>query len=151
MYLCSFGRESKSPGIVKIEGELFYSERGSFFSASDVIPHDRTRIPILAQRAISTAAQAFPLQPRHFHCSPGAFPPQHRHFHCSPGAFPLQPRNLASKTKCQHSSSLKSSIKKRHFVIFERVPMTQPGLDPGTIGVEGERLIHYSIEEVIMM
>ena len=48
------------------------------FSVSDVIPHDRNWIPILAQRVVSTAAQAFQLQPRHFQCSPGAFPPQPR-------------------------------------------------------------------------
>ena len=48
------------------------------FSASDVIPHDRTRIPIFAQRAISTAAQAFPLQPRSFSTAAQAFPPQPR-------------------------------------------------------------------------
>ena len=71
----------------------------SIFSASDVIPHDRTRIPMLAQRA-------FPLQPRAFPLQPRAFPLQ-------PRAFPPQPRNQASK--CQHSSSLISSIKKRNF------------------------------------
>ena len=43
-----------------------------------------------------------------------------------------------------------SSIKKRNFVIFERVPMSRPGFEPGTFHTEGERLIHYSIEEVMM-
>jgi len=51
-----------------------------FFSASDVIPHDRTRIPILPQRAISTAAQAFPMQPRSFSTIAQAFPLQPRSF-----------------------------------------------------------------------
>ena len=50
------------------------------FSASDVIPHDRTRIPILPQRAISTAAQAFPMQPRSFSTIAQAFPLQPRSF-----------------------------------------------------------------------
>ena len=54
------------------------NERFSIFSTSDVIPHDRTRIPIFAQRAISTAAQAFPLQPRSFSTAAQAFPPQPR-------------------------------------------------------------------------
>ena len=52
--------------------------------------------------------------------------------------------------KCQHSSSLVSSIKKRIFVIFERVPLPQPGFEPGTFHTEGECLIHYSIEEVML-
>merc|ERR1712105_366818 len=53
-------------------------------------------------------------------------------------------------TSVQHSSSLVSSIKKRIFVIFERVPLIQPGFEPGTFGIEGERLIHYSIKEEML-
>ena len=53
--------------------------------------------------------------------------------------------------KCQHSSSLVSSIKKRIFVIFERVPLLTPGFEPGTFPTEGECLIHYSIEEVMKL
>ena len=115
-----------------------------FFSASDVIPHDRTRIPIFAQRAISTAAQAFPLQPRSFSTAAQAFQPQPRSI--STAAQEPGP----SKTKCQHLSSLISSIKKRNFVFFERVPMTQLGFEPRTFCIEGESLIHYSIEKVML-
>ena len=78
-----------------------------------------TSFPMIEPGYQSLLREPFPLQPRHFHCSPGAFPPQPRHFHCSPGAFPLQPRNQASKTKCQHSSLLISSIKKRSFVFLK--------------------------------
>ena len=43
-----------------------------------------------------------------------------------------------------------SLLIKRDFAIFERVPMAQPGFEPGTLCLEGERLIHYSIEEVML-
>ena len=91
-----------------------------------------TSFPMIEPGFQSLLREPFPLQPRHFHCSPGAFPPQPRHFHRSPGAFPLQPRNQASKTKCQHSSSLISSIKKRTFVLFERASLPEPGIEPGS-------------------
>ena len=52
--------------------------------------------------------------------------------------------------KCQHSSSLVSSIKKRIFVIFERGPLPQLGFEPGTFSIDSEHLIHYSNEEVMM-
>ena len=91
-----------------------------------------TSFPMIEPGFQSWLREPFPLQPRHFHCSPGISNAAQELFHHSPGAFPLQPRNQASKTKCQHSSSLISSIKKRNFVIFERVPMAQPGFEPGT-------------------
>ena len=74
----------------------------------------------------------------------------------SPGLMRLSPGLmleclLGYFTSVQHSSSLVSSIKKRIFVIFERVPLYQPGFEPGTFGNDGEHFIHYSIEEVIMM
>ena len=80
-----------------------------YFSASDVIPHDRTRIPIFAQRAFPLQPRAFPLQPR---------------------AFPPQPRNQASKTKCQHSSSLISSIKKRNLYFLKELHYRRRELNP---------------------
>ena len=43
-----------------------------------------------------------------------------------------------------------SLLIKREFVIFERVPIAQPGFEPGTFGIEGECLIHYSIEGVVL-
>ena len=43
-----------------------------------------------------------------------------------------------------------SLLIKREFVIFERVPVAQPGFEPGTFCLEGECLIHYSIEEVML-
>ena len=73
----------------------------------------------------------------------------------SPGLMRLSPGLmleclLGYFTSVQHSSSLVSSIKKRIFVIFERVPLTNLGFEPGTSRTKGERLIHYSIEEVMM-
>ena len=44
--------------------------------------------------------------------------------------FPTSP---LMRSKCQHSSSLISSIKKRIFVIFERVPLTTPEMNPGPL------------------
>ena len=43
-----------------------------------------------------------------------------------------------------------SLLIKRGFVIIERVPIAQPGLEPWTYGIEGDCLIHYSIEEVML-
>ena len=43
-----------------------------------------------------------------------------------------------------------SLLTKREFVIFERVPMAQPGFEPSTFCLGGQCLIHYSIEEVMM-
>ena len=43
-----------------------------------------------------------------------------------------------------------SLLIKREFVFFERVPVAQPRFEPGTFHTEGKRLIHYSVEEVIM-
>ena len=42
-----------------------------------------------------------------------------------------------------------SLLIKRNFVIFERVPMVQPGFEPATFRLEGQHYIHYSIEEVM--
>ena len=44
-----------------------------------------------------------------------------------------------------------SLLIKRDFVIFERVPMAQPGFELGTFHLEGESLIHYSIKEVMLI
>ena len=44
-----------------------------------------------------------------------------------------------------------SLLIKREFVIFERVPVVQPGFEPDTFCLEGERLILYSIKEVILI
>ena len=43
-----------------------------------------------------------------------------------------------------------SLLIKRDFVIFERVPMAQPGYEPGTFCLKGEHLFHYSIKKVIL-
>ena len=78
-----------------------------------------------------------------------------------PGFFPpvilgiklpglLFPDLILDLYKCQHSSSLVSSIKKRIFVIFEKVPLFQPGFESRTFGIGCERLIHYSIEKVML-
>ena len=42
-----------------------------------------------------------------------------------------------------------SLLIKRGFVIFEIVPIAQTGFEPRTFSIEGECLIHYSIEEVM--
>ena len=73
----------------------------------------------------------------------------------SPGLMRLSPGLmleclLGYFTSVQHSSSLVSSIKKRIFVIFERVPLFQPVFEPRTFSNESERLIHCSIGEVMM-
>ena len=53
--------------------------------------------------------------------------------------------------KCQHSSSLASSIKKRIFEIDERVPLTTPRIDPGTSNIIGERLTTWSTQASLKM
>ena len=67
-----------------------------YFSASDVIPHDRTWIPILAQKAFPLQLRAFPLQLRAFPLQPRAFPLQPRAFPLQPRAFPPQPRSFST-------------------------------------------------------
>ena len=79
---------------------------------------------------------------------PGFFSQLYWELNCQAYFFPDLILDLY---KCQHSSSLVSSIKKRIFVIFERVPLSQPGFEPGTLPTKGERLIHYSIKEVMLM
>ena len=70
----------------------------------------------------------------------------------SPGLMRLSPGLmleclLGYFTSVQHSSSLVSSIKKRIFVFFERVPLTQPGFESRTFRTVGKRLNKYSIEK----
>ena len=73
-----------------------------------------TSFPMIEPGFQSLLRELFHCSPELFRCSPELFRCSPELFHRSPGAFPLQPRNQASKTKCQHSSSLISSIKKRN-------------------------------------
>ena len=52
-----------------------------------------------------------------------------------------------SEFKCQHSQFTYSLLIKRNLPIFERVPLSWPGFEPGTFCTEGEHLINYSIKE----
>ena len=58
----------------------------------------------------------------------------------------LNSRLVSINTSVSIYSSLVSSIKKRIFVIFERAPLTTPGIEPGTFCTEGERLTTWSTQ-----
>ena len=77
--------------------------------------------PMIGTGFQSWLREPFPLQTRLFNCSPSISNAAQELFHRSPGAFPQQPRNQASKTKCQHSSSLISSIKKRNLYFLKEL------------------------------
>ena len=70
-------------------------------------------------------------------------------FWCGPGAFLLQPRTSRRLTKCQHSSSLMSSIKKRILKIFERVPLAQPGFEPRTSHTADQGTSSWAIKRLL--
>ena len=56
-----------------------------FFSASDVIPHDRTRIPIFLRELFHRSPELFRRSPELFRCSPELFRCSPELFHRSPG------------------------------------------------------------------
>ncbi len=122
-----------------------------FSSVISVLYRNQFSLPLMSFPMIEPGFQSllrelFHCSPELFHCSPELFRCSPELFHRSPGAFPLQPRNQASKTKCQHSSSLISSIKKRIFVIFERASLPIPGVESWTSRTADQRSSYWAVE-----
>ena len=51
-----------------------------------------------------------------------------------------------SEFKCQHSQFTYSLLIKRNLPIFERVPLSRPGFEPGTFHTKGQRSTTWSTQ-----
>ena len=89
----------------------------------------------------------------YFHAAQSSFPCGSEHFSLRVRALSMRVRalsmrlrNQAFKTKCQHSSSLMSSIKKRVSRIFERVPLAKPVFERGASRIADQRSSYWAFE-----